>query len=285
MTKPNLFIVGAPKSGSTFLYEILKDHPDLFFTKIKEVNHFSYKELSEASYYKDYKIEDQPTYLKAYKHAKNHKYCVDASVSYFAYQAVARRIYDFNPDAKIIILMRDPYKRAFSHYLMDIRMQYATCDFCEYIEERGAHFTQYVGNSLFGANIRNYIEVFGKEQVLVLQLEYLEQQLDRVFDFLEIENISQSINTNDRVNPNKTPNNRIASYFQKNRGVTEKLKLIIPKSIVRFGNQFLYSKADQTQKISEREIAGLRPYLKPDLEVLSSLKLNLQLEDLKETYA
>ena len=210
---------------------------------------------------------------------------MDASVSYFAYQAVARRIYEFNPDAKIIIMMRDPYKRAFSHYLMDIRMQYATHDFCEYIEERGAHFTQYVGNSLFGENIKNYIEVFGKEQVLVLQLEYLEQQLDQVFDFLEIENISQSINTNDRVNPNKTPNNRIASYFQKNRGVTEKLKLIIPKSIVRLGNQFLYSKADQTQKIGGKEIACLKPYLEPDIEVLSSLKLNLQLDELKETYA
>ena len=285
MKIPNLFIVGAPKSGSTFLYEKLKDHPDLFFTKIKEVNHFSYEELLKASYYKDYKIKDRQTYLKAYKKAKDYKYRVDASVSYFAYPEVARKIHEFNQDAKIIILMRDPYKRAFSHYLMDIRMQYAANEFCEYIEEREAHFTQYVGNSLFGANIRNYIEVFGKEQVLVLQLEYLEQQLDRVFDFLEIENISQSINTNDRVNPNKTPNNKIAGYFQKNRGVTEKLKLIVPKSIVNFGNQFLYSKADQTIKLGKREIACLRPYIEPDLDVLSSLKLNLQLGDLKGKYA
>ena len=58
MRKPNLFLVGAPKAGSTFLWTILKEHKDIFFSTNpeKEINYFSYDELNNNSYYRDYKI-------------------------------------------------------------------------------------------------------------------------------------------------------------------------------------------------------------------------------------
>ena len=48
MSKPNLFIVGAPKAGTTFLYTALMDHPEVFFPKNKEPNHFASEELSKG---------------------------------------------------------------------------------------------------------------------------------------------------------------------------------------------------------------------------------------------
>ena len=59
MRKPNLFLVGAPKAGSSLLWTMLKEHKDIFFSTNpeKEINYFSYDELIQNSYYKDFKIK------------------------------------------------------------------------------------------------------------------------------------------------------------------------------------------------------------------------------------
>ena len=122
--KPNLFIVGAPKSGTSLIWSLLKDHNDIFFSKNpeKEINFFSYDELKSDSYYKSFKINSLERYLNCFKNANNQKYIVDGSVSYFAYPSVPNKIYKFNQDAKIVIIIRDPIERAASHYQMDVRM-------------------------------------------------------------------------------------------------------------------------------------------------------------------
>lgn len=281
---PNLFIVGAPKAGTSFLYEKLKSHPSLFFTAIKEVNHFSFKNLVNDSYYKDYKIKDRISYLSCFKKSSIQKYLVDSSVSYFAYSEVPELIYKFNPSSKIIIILRDPFARAFSHYLMDIRMGYAKLPFSEYLGKKGPYFTQYVGNSLYGKNIKNYLKYFDKKNVLVLKLEEIDSQLDRLFDFLEIENYSASIDVNDKVNSNKKAKNFIASYFQKNRLITEKLKLILPISLVKFANNFLYKEADNSLKLNGQDINILKEYLYPDLELLEKLNVGVSFKEIRVKY-
>jgi len=285
MQKPNLFIVGAPKAGTTFLYEKLKNHPELFFSEIKELNHFSYDELKAGSYYRDYKIKDRTKYLDCYRAARGQKYIVDASVSYFAYPGVAQKIYEFNPSAKVIIILRDPYKRAFSHYLMDKRMRYAHKTFCEYINERGPHFIQYVGNSLYGKNVHNFINVFGMDNVLVMKLENIKDELDSLFTFLQIQNNANEIDTQEQINPNKTPKNFIASFFQKNRGITEKLKAALPKKVIVFFNSFLYRKADENIKISHEEIECLKKIIGPDLSRFDELGLPVNFKEINSIYA
>ncbi|MGY8932505.1 MAG: sulfotransferase, partial [Flavobacteriales bacterium] len=128
MRKPNLFLVGAPKAGSSLLWTMLKEHKDIFFSTNpeKEINYFSYDELTHNSYYKDYKVKSEYDYLKVFKKGQSVKYLVDGSVSYFAYPSIPKKLYEFNSDAKIIVIVRDPILRAFSHYNMDKRMGYVT---------------------------------------------------------------------------------------------------------------------------------------------------------------
>ena len=59
MKNPNLFLVGVRKADSTLLWTMLKDHKDIFFSTYpeKEINYFSYDELIQNSYYKDFKIK------------------------------------------------------------------------------------------------------------------------------------------------------------------------------------------------------------------------------------
>jgi Sulfotransferase domain len=100
--KPDFFIVGAPKSGTTSLFFYLKEHPEIFMPARKELYcfctdlHFQYPLLSEVqfrNYYRDF---------------KNEKRGGDATVWNLLSAKAAKNILEFNPDSRIIILLRNP---------------------------------------------------------------------------------------------------------------------------------------------------------------------------------
>jgi len=229
--KPNLFIVGAPKCGTTFLYEKLQNHPDLFFSKTKELNYFSYHQLKKYSFYKDYKTRSESKYLSFYQKADQQKYLVDASVSYFTYDEVPKSIKDFNSESKIILLIRNPAKRAYSHYLMDIRMGYSQKPLQNYLKDSTSfHYRQYVLNSLYYCQYKKYEAVFSSKNILIVQLENLKNEFNNIYTFLGIEALD--LDFSEVVNENKVSRNLIGSYFLKHRGFTEQLKLLIPTKFI-----------------------------------------------------
>jgi hypothetical protein len=272
LKKPNLFIVGVPKAATTFLFEKLKFHPDIYFPKIKELNHFSYDSLKARSYYKDYKVKAFDNYMGFYKSASHQKYLVDASVSYFAFSDVPAKIYNFNKDAKIIIVLRDPVKRAFSHYQMDKRMGYAKKSFLEYIanpQVYPSHYLQYVENSMYSKHIKNYYNVFSDDAILILQSTDLSNNIQKVFKFLNINEDVIIDNTSELINPNKTPKNFIARYFQNNRNVVSRLKLFIPASLIKKINVIFYASAKEEEMTAE-EATYCYSLFKDDQEQLNN---------------
>ena len=102
LRKPDFFIVGAPKSGTTSLFFYLKQHPEIFMPARKELYcfcndlHFQYPLLSEAQF------------LNYYRGCKNEKRAGDATVWNLLSAKAAKNIFEFNPDARIIILLRNP---------------------------------------------------------------------------------------------------------------------------------------------------------------------------------
>jgi len=275
--KPNLFIVGAPKAGTTFLYEKLKSHPELFFPKIKELNYFSFDELMSLSYYKDYKIKDVKKYLNFYKKNTSQKYLIDPSVSYFSFSNVPNKIHDFNPNSKIVIILRNPIKRAFSHHQMDVRMGYSKLDIKSYISlgKKDPHFIQYIQNSLYFENISAFLKVFKRENICILMLEEIELDINKLFSFLEISNDATQQEFGERVNENKVATNFISRYMQKNRDVVSILKMFVPKKTSDYFKQFFYKKGI-AKKMDKETYNLLYSCFKNDIENLSSL-LNLDL--------
>ncbi len=268
LRKPNLFIVGAPKAGSSLLWTILKGHKDIFFSENpeKEINYFSYGELMNNSYYKDYKISNENDYLKLFKKGQSKKYLVDGSVSYFAYPSIPKKLYEFNSAAKIIIIVRDPIRRAFSHYNMDKRMGYAEESFLVYLRNKENKYNkfihQYIENSLYFKHINNYLEYFNDNQIFILQLEQINNNIDSLYEFLEVDNVHFEPN-NSRVNANKVPRNFISRALQHNRYLTTILKRYIPKKVVFYFESFLYSEAKKV-KLEESEKILLEQYLNED---------------------
>jgi hypothetical protein len=101
--KPNFFVIGAPKSGTTSLSEYLGGHPNIYFSKVKEPHFFDL----DAS--KRLKLRLQ-TYLSLFSEADPylHQAVGEGSTGYLFSEVAVSEILKFNPDAKFIVLLRNP---------------------------------------------------------------------------------------------------------------------------------------------------------------------------------
>jgi hypothetical protein len=113
--KANLFIIGAQKSGTSTLFDNLVKHKNIFGGLIKEKNFFSHEALLKNGVAWYHNLFPKPSIF--YRLPKTH-YFLDASPSYLAHKEVADRIYKYNPDAKFVVMMRNPVDRAFSAWNM-----------------------------------------------------------------------------------------------------------------------------------------------------------------------
>jgi len=175
---PEFFIVGAPKAGTTLLYHYLKQHPEVFFPEMKEINFFSAPDiLNQKLYYKTKVIKRLEDYQLLYHETGDARVRGDGSVSYLFYPDVADRIHDLIPDGRIIIMLRNPVERAYSHYLMDKRLGYVKASFEDIITQRSTHkfqdlyYQQYVEVGLYADQVQRYLDSFGEKQVQIVLFE------------------------------------------------------------------------------------------------------------------
>lgn len=195
--KPDFFIIGAAKSGTTALQQTLAMHPDIYMSPIKEPNYF-YNEVAieelRVGLQKKLKKEnaakwisegmngelwnaflrEENLYQKLFIKAKDNQKCGEASVSYLYSLKAAENIYNYNPNAKIIIMLRNPIDRAWSHFNMERRMGLVTGNFLQEFDKYKALSHPIWGKDpifLSGGNyfeqVKRYLNRFPKEQVLI----------------------------------------------------------------------------------------------------------------------
>ena len=102
MNQPNLFILGAPKCGTTAWYEYLNQHPEIAFSKAKEP-HFFCEDFPRFRWAKN--LND---YNKLFSTLPKSKYIGEASVMYLSSKVAIKNIFDFNPNAKLLAFIRSP---------------------------------------------------------------------------------------------------------------------------------------------------------------------------------
>jgi hypothetical protein len=234
----NLFIVGAAKCGTTFLAEYLGKHSKVQMPNVKEPNYFSHKELAELGlYYGTNDLNTLEDYHGLYSPSTEFLYYGEASVSYLPYPKVADNIYAYNPGAKIIILLRDPSERAYSHFKMDKRLGMVNAEFENIVLKKyyGAlqnkYYHQYVELGFYAQRVQNYFDVFGKENVFVaLNSNEMDLIIPEVLSFLnlEVEQIEQK-----RANEAIAFKSSLLSSLYKNTAVRRLLKKMAPPALVK----------------------------------------------------
>jgi hypothetical protein len=113
--KPNLFIVGAGKAGTFALYEYLKQHSDIYMAPKKEPDYFG-RDLK----FNQPRITEEE-YLALFNGADGYSYCGEASVGYLLSETASDEIKDFNDQAKIIIIVRDPVEVMYSRHGQNLK--------------------------------------------------------------------------------------------------------------------------------------------------------------------
>jgi hypothetical protein len=120
--KPNLFIIGSMKSGTTLLWKLLGSHPSIYMCSPKEPSYFVEPDqlgVLQPFLWKQGYWRSEERYLKLFQSDKNELFFGEASVYYTHLPhatGVAERLNRFNPQARLIYIMRDPIERTISHY-------------------------------------------------------------------------------------------------------------------------------------------------------------------------
>lgn len=176
---PTFFIVGGVKCGTTTLYALLKKHPQVFLPTLKEPHFFA--NIIPPPAYKHLLCSGDPgKYQQLYRKGASFPAIGDASPSYLWDESSPARIHDVMPRAKIIILLRDPIARAYSHYLMNVLHGGEKLSFIEALrldhakkDNRFWRDRLYVDLGMYCEQVRRYFNTFGRDQVLVLLFDDL----------------------------------------------------------------------------------------------------------------
>jgi len=298
---PNFFIVGAAKAGTTALWRYLAQHPEIAFSPIKETHFFS-TDIDTARFRPEFANDaafNTAEYLKNGMREPVHQAFVrnaghyeslfantgganavgEATVSYLWSVDAAENIARYDPNARIIILLRDPAERAFSHYLMDLRMGYTTGTFQEALEadaqkEQGWGISNlYLDLGRYHQQVQRYLKHFPAEQVKILWYEDYKANaaalLRQVFQFLQVD-AGHHIDTSQRHNAAKLPKYGALQSVLKSKTLKKAARSVLPKSLKRGLQNNLYT-TKGLPTLTNADRAFVLKHLRSDIEALSLL--------------
>ncbi len=185
MNRPNFFVVGMGKAGTTSLYRYLKQHPEVYLPLVKEPRYFSFKgrrpEFSgplDEELVNNTTVYERGTYYALFDAVTKESAVGEISPSYIHLSGCATAIHEELPDAKIILILRNPAQVAYSAYLHMVRVGIEPLDFDEAIslEESRVQLNwawhwHYKKLGLISSNIQEYIDIFGREKLLFIKYE------------------------------------------------------------------------------------------------------------------
>ncbi len=221
MRRPNFFLAGAPKSGTSALYAYLRSHPNIYMPDLKEPHYWC------SDFPKVRRVRTLDEYLKLFSDAGPQHVCVgEASVTYLLSSVALSQIADFCPGAKVILILRNPVDMAYAFHsellwnqsedepnferawnLQASRAQGnqipALC--------REPKFLQYHWCAAYAAQVARVFACFAPEQVKIFLFDDFQRSPETIYrqtlEFLNVELDSRSHFP--RVNENKASRSRL----------------------------------------------------------------------------
>jgi hypothetical protein len=270
--------VGAPKAGTTSLYYYLNEHPEVEMSREKEPDYFSDESIQKQDmYYGNQRINSEEKYHSLFNKESKDIVFGEASVSYLFYENVAEDIKKYNPNAKIIIMLRNPIDRAFSHYLMDYRLGLVSDSFEDIINKKSKHkdahlfYQQYIEVSEYSNQIERYLKEFDAKNILFIDYEDFKidtrEVVRKAYDFLDI-NSEYIAEINKKHNTFTMPKNNFIRFIYSFVFIRNILTVLFTKKLI-ISIRFLLFKQDKKPVLFDETRKQLEQYFKKDV-----LKLN-----------
>ena len=264
MHKPNLFIIGAPKCGTTFLYHYLKQHPEIHFPEFKEPHFFGSDLIRKNGAY-DLNLNNYQNLFNSDK-----KIIGEASTFYIFSKNAAKEIHAFNPDAKIIIMLRNLIDLTYSMHSQFVFSGDETIENFQQalnIEDkrlRGKKIpTQttivnklfYTSNILsLPKNINSFINCFKAENIKFILLDEIKNEPEKVYvEVLKFLDVDLNINmpTFEVINKNKVYKSKIIRNFIKQYALSlGRVRQIFFNKPIGFFKLIEYLNTNQTERLN-----------------------------------
>jgi hypothetical protein len=198
--QPDFIIIGAHKSGTTSLYNYLIQHPGVMAALRKEVHFFDKFYWRRGLWYR----ACFPTVWEKARRSRQLGYTCrtgEATPYYLYHPDIPRRVKRHVPQARLIVVLRDPVERAFSHYRVNVKTGRETVSFEEALDReedrlRGeteklqrnpyyyspAHMRySYLGRGVYVDQLQNWLRFFPREQMLILNSQGLRNDTSNTF--------------------------------------------------------------------------------------------------------
>lgn len=302
---PNFFVIGAAKAGTTSLYHYLLQHPDIYLPRIKETNHFAMDDIDETRlnsvYQKDVQL-DLPSYIKGgmkrrvhiahvrrrmdyealFAPSEQERAIGEISNSYLICPSAVPAIKERHPNAKLLVFLRNPVRRAWSHYLMNQRegktrsddfVEEATLDQAAVHKGWGVNH-QYLEAGLYGKQLERVLSEFPLAQVQWFLFEDLITQPQRVLaqvcDYLGVDR-GFEFDLSKKANEAGVPRSKLMNQVLVNSGLLHLAKSVASQGQKNWVKSRLYRKGKEVPRPSAEEEDFLSRFYQYDVQQLSEL--------------
>lgn len=272
MAKVDFIGIGAYKAGTTWLYQCLREHPEVCMSATKELTFFS----NDRQYHLGL-----DWYLRHFSHCADGQIKGEISPPYLSFsEVVAARIKRNFPDAKLIVMLRHPVDRAYSHYLHAVTQKRipSSATFAQALND----YPNLIGRSKYARDLRNFYKHFPKKQVLVLFYDDLVGDPDSIiketYGFLNVDkNFIPSVLRNKvhssaaRASPVYRPISRTYLKMRKNAAGRLVIKLLRALGLRGSSLQESVGKMYPPAKISPADRKAAAMHFEADISELESL--------------
>lgn len=182
-SKPSFIGIGAQKCASTWLYRVLEEHPEVRVSDVKELDFFSFHFNHGYQWYE-----------KHFANGQQHKACGEISPSYFCEQGVPRRVFNYDPNLKIIVCFRDPVDRLLSNHRHEVREGHFSLE-NNSLQVGLANNPMYVEQGKYATHLKNWYQFFPKDQIFIIFMEEIETDpfgvARKLYSFIDVDSSFQ----------------------------------------------------------------------------------------------
>ena len=285
MVMPNFLIIGAAKAGTTALHTYLQQHPQIYMTPDKETNFFAF-EGEKLNFQgigdeaiNQFSIIDLATYQQLFADVKDEMAIGEACPLYLYATQSVQKIASSLPEARLIVILRNPVDRAYANYLHLIRDdREPEKDFAQALEAEPQRiqnnwewFWHYVQLGYYGQQLKRYYDEFDASQIRVYLYEDLVQRspwlIEDLFNFLQVD---PNFIPDTSIRPNKSgvpKNSALHQLLTKPNPIKSLLKPLFPAKL----RQKIQHNNLETPKLSPEVRQSLMKLYREDILVCQDL--------------
>jgi hypothetical protein len=264
---PNFLIVGTGKAGTTSLDSYLRQHPQIYMSPVKEPCYFaseirSYalseplrrhlavqsralsKLLNDGKPVKPlgWLVAEWEDYVRLFQGVHGEKAIGEASAAYLWSATAADNIHASLPEARIVMILRDPAERAFSQYLHQLSVGLTGSTFREHLdacarggEKKLSPLYPFLEIGLYHEQVKRYLDLFPRERIRIYWYEEAWRQpatlLADLFRFLKVDDTFRP-DLSQRIHQRRAPRFVGPHHFLKKSGLWYPLKALVPDPLI-----------------------------------------------------